>query len=191
MKICLDPGHHPSVKGKRSPQVPPGIIEWEFNMSVAMMTEELLLEAGHEVVRTMALGEPENKSLSTRRGIGSHCDLFVSIHANAAAESGWSTARGFVVFYKPSGESLATRIAASYSKLIPEIRARFGGIKNGNHLGVIPSGIPAVLIECGFMTNKSEAAFLAEVENQKRIARAIAEGVLAYINIKQKRIDTI
>jgi N-acetylmuramoyl-L-alanine amidase len=175
-----------SVKGKRSPQVPPGIIEWEFDMSVAMCLESLLIESGHEAFRTMQISEPENKSLSTRRAMANGCDLFVSVHANAAAESGWSSANGFVVYYKPSGETLATKIASSYSKQITEIRPRFGGIKSGANLGVIPSGIPGVLIECGFMTNRTEAAFLADSKNQQRIARAIADGVIAYIERKYK-----
>ena len=185
MKICIDPGHHASVKGKRSHSVPPGILEWEFDMSVAMCLEAILIEAGHEAFRTMQISEPENKSLSTRRGMAKESDLFVSIHANAAPESGWSSASGFVVFHKTLGESFATRIATSYKKAIPEIRPRFGGLKDGGRLGVIPSGIPAVLIECGFMTNKIEASFLADPENQQRIARAIAEGVFAYIDRKK------
>lgn len=185
MRICIDPGHHVSVKGKRSPQVPPGIIEWEFNMSVAMCLESILIGDGHDAFRTMQISEPTNKPLSTRRSMANGCDAFVSIHANSAAESGWSNARGFVVFYKPVGEALAVKIAASYQKEIPEIRPRFGGIKDGIRLGVIPSGVPGVLIETGFMTNKTEAAFLADPENQKRIARAIADGVLAYLKMKE------
>jgi N-acetylmuramoyl-L-alanine amidase len=181
MKICIDPGHHVSVNGKRSPQVPPGIIEWEFDMSVSMCLESLLIEAGHDAFRTMQISEPENKPISTRRAMANGCDLFVSVHANAAAESGWSSANGFVVFYKPTGESLAVSIAAAYEKSIPKIIPRFGGIKSGLTLGVIPSGIPGVLIECGFMTNKEEAAFLATPIGQQRIARAIADGVIAYI----------
>jgi N-acetylmuramoyl-L-alanine amidase len=181
VKVCIDPGHHVSVDGKRSPKGHLGIIEWEFDMSVSMCLESLLLEAGHDAFRTMQISEPENKSLSTRRAMANGCDLFVSVHANAAADSVWSSANGFVVFFKPSGETLATKIAATYGRQIPEIRPRFGGIKPGNNLGVIPSGIPAVLIECGFVTNKVEAAFLADSKNQQRIARAISDGVLAFI----------
>lgn len=176
-----------SVKGKRSPQVPPGIVEWEFDMSVAMCLEALLIDAGHEVFRTMQISEPENKALSTRRAMANKADLFVSVHANAASESGWSSANGFVVFHRVLGESLAVSIAASYKKSIPEIRSRFGGIKDGSRLGVIPSGIPAVLIECGFMTNRTEAAFLADPLNQQRIARAIADGVIGYLERKKSK----
>ena len=181
MKICIDPGHHATTAGKRSPHIPPGIIECEFNMSVSLCLESLLIEAGHEAFRTMQISEPANKSLAKRRAMGNDADMFVSIHANAAAESGWSSASGFVVFYKTRGESFAVSIASAYKKAMPEIRPRFGGVKDGSRLGVIPSGIPAVLVECGFMTNKTEAAFLADPENQKRIARAIAAGILGYI----------
>jgi N-acetylmuramoyl-L-alanine amidase len=184
MRICIDPGHHVSVKGKRSPQVPPGIIEWEFDMSVSMCLESLLIDAGHEAFRTMQISEPTNKPPVTRRSIGAKADLFISVHANAAEDSAWSHANGFCVFHKAAGAQLARLIAASYKAAIPEIRPRFGGSMHRGY-DVLPWSIPSVLIECGFMTNKTEAAFMAEPKNQQRIARAIAEGVLAFIERNQ------
>lgn len=180
MRICIDPGHHVSVRGKCSPQVPPGIIEWEFDMSVAMCLESLLLEAGHDAFRTMQISEPTNKHLVTRRSLGAKSDLFVSIHVNAADDSGWTQANGYCVFHKASGIHLAKYISDSYKESIPEIRPRFGGTMHRGY-DVLPWSIPAVLIECGFMTNRKEASFLADCENQKRIARAISTGILAFI----------
>lgn len=183
MKICLDPGHHPSVNGKRSPQVPPGIIEWEFNMSVVMCLSELLHEAGHEVVRTMELGEPSNKSLKERAAIGAACDLMVSVHANASGSSGWNNAKGHVVRWKRwIGRALAKAIHESFLHNLPEIPKRRGGfLFDPVYTGVLTSKKPSALVECAMMTNQTEAAFMANPENQKRIAKAICKGICAHI----------
>jgi N-acetylmuramoyl-L-alanine amidase len=185
MKIGINPEHYQFTKGKRSPTIPPGIYEWEFNIRVAMLMSEMLQEAGHEVVRTIEMGAKEAVSLTERRRILMDCDLSITIAANASGDSGWSQASGFCVFHKAMGEALAVQIAKAYSKQIPEIRTRFGGIQRRAY-AVIPYSSPSALIECGFMTNKSEASFLAAPENQQRIARAIAEGVLAYIERTSK-----
>jgi N-acetylmuramoyl-L-alanine amidase len=188
MKICIDPGHHVSVKGKRSPQVPPGIIEWEFDMSVALCLEELLIESGHDAFRTMQISEPKNKTLKARAAMGADADMNISIHANAARGVGWSKANGFVVRYKRwSGRSMAKAIAASIRKNIPEIKPRFGGyIFDPIRTGAITGKKPSCLVECGFMTNKIEASILADPQTPKRFARAIAEAVLAEFERKTK-----
>lgn len=185
MKIGINPEHYQYTKGKRSPSIPPGIYEWEFNMRVAMLMSEMLQEAGHEVVRTIEMGAKESVSLTERRRILMGCDLSITIAANAADDSGWSSANGFCVFHKAMGESLAVHIAKAYSKQIPEIKPRFGGTKRRPY-AVIPYSSPSALIECGFMTNRTEAAFLAAHENQRRIARANSDGMLAYIERKSK-----
>lgn len=185
MRICIDPGHHVSVKGKRSPVAPPGIVEWEFNMAVSLMLSSLCQDAGHEVVRTMNLGDPENKTLKMRRNMAKKCDIFVSIHANAAPGLGWSGGSGFVVFHRGNGYSLAHCIAGAYGQIIPEIRARGTGAKEGRSVGVLKQEIPAVLIECGFMTNEREAKFLAMQSTQERIARAIFAGIQRYSEVME------
>jgi N-acetylmuramoyl-L-alanine amidase len=47
---------------------------------------------------------------------------------------------------------------------------------------------PAVLVETGFATNREDGRFLASVEGQRRIARAIAEGVVDYLKRYEGKI---
>jgi N-acetylmuramoyl-L-alanine amidase len=184
MLIGLNPEHYKYTKGKRSPQVPPGIVEYQYNMSIVMCLSSLFQDAGHEVVRTMEMGAEVNKSLKERRQILRTCDLSITIAANASDLSGWSTAKGSCVFYKATGRELARCIADAYEIAIPEIKPRFGGTKRRAY-SVLPHDVPSVLFETLFMTNKFEAAFAADPKNQERISRAISEGTLEFIERKK------
>ena len=43
---------------------------------------------------------------------------------------------------------------------------------------------PTVIVECGFLSNSSEAALLITEEYQKKVAYAIHMGILKYLDIK-------
>jgi len=53
-------------------------------------------------------------------------------------------------------------------------RSRFWVVRN--------APCPAALVECGFVSNGKEARRLLDAEYQGRVARALAEGVLAYLD---------
>ena len=48
--------------------------------------------------------------------------------------------------------------------------------------------MPAVLLECGFMTNKKEAELLRSYEYRKKVGNAIAEGILQYFAIDKEEV---
>jgi N-acetylmuramoyl-L-alanine amidase len=50
------------------------------------------------------------------------------------------------------------------------------------------SYMPAVLIEMGFGTNRSEATFLSDAANQTRLAKQIADSLIAYLERYESRI---
>lgn len=62
------------------------------------------------------------------------------------------------------------------------------GVNQANFAVLRGSYMPAVLIELGFGTNRSEATFLSEDNNQTRLARQIAESVVAYLARYESRI---
>ena len=59
-----------------------------------------------------------------------------------------------------------------------------GGIKTAPFHVLRKSGVPGVLIEVGYCTNKREAAWLAQSAYRAQLARGIAYGILAYANRK-------
>ncbi len=62
------------------------------------------------------------------------------------------------------------------------------GVNQANFSVLRGSYMPAVLIELGFGTNRSEATFLSEDRNQTLLARRIAESVIAYLARYESRV---
>jgi N-acetylmuramoyl-L-alanine amidase len=53
------------------------------------------------------------------------------------------------------------------------------GIRNQDFRVLVKTACPAVLVECGYLTNPSEASLLYDGAFQDRIARAITDGIVA------------
>ena len=62
------------------------------------------------------------------------------------------------------------------------------GVNQANFAVLRRSFMPAVLIELGFGTNRSEATFLSDENNQTRLARKIAESIIAYLERYESRV---
>jgi N-acetylmuramoyl-L-alanine amidase len=62
------------------------------------------------------------------------------------------------------------------------------GVQQANFAVLRGSYMPAVLVEIGFGTNPSEAAWLSDSDSQRTIARTIAQSVLAYLEHYESRI---
>ncbi len=125
-------------------------------------------------------------------------DLFVSIHANAALSA---AARGIESFVLPApgcpstegnGEGSradpgnefdqASMLLAYHihRKLIGRIDSPDRGIKRARFVVLRDAPCPAVLVECGFLSNAREARELANPTHRQRLADAIADGILEY-----------
>ncbi len=103
-------------------------------------------------------------------------DMFVSIHCDAFHKT---TAKGMSVHVHPESSDAAVDLAASItakmSDRFPDHRNR--GVKASNFHVLRETNMPAVLIECEFISNTETRKFLREPENQLGLARAIAEGI--------------
>jgi len=62
------------------------------------------------------------------------------------------------------------------------------GVQQANFAVLRGSYMPAVLVELGFGSNQSEATFLSDPDNQRALARNIAESVTAYLAHYQSRV---
>jgi len=93
-------------------------------------------------------------------------DLFVSIHADAFPND--DAIDGFTLYIAPGAPPktarLAECIAAAMAPQVDTFR------------------MPAVLVELGYLTNRTEAARLATPAYRRRLAAAIAEGIVAYLS---------
>ena len=193
MKWVISPEHsgmafgHYMTDGKRSPEIPPGIYEGEFNRHMAdllhvLIPDSLVLNPGPVNIPLAARADFVNE-LAAKEKIG-----VISIAANAAAGSGWSDASGFRVFHREEqrwnekfyGQSRSlARAISSQMAAREDIPYKERPVKAYN-FRMVRLRCPAVLVECGFMTCMHDAEFMRSLGGKIILARAIARGVGAY-----------
>lgn len=183
-RVCLDPGHDAGNLANRSPDGT--YYEQEFTLDLGKRLEKLLTDRGVAVTMTRTGGEAV--SLAKRCEIANSIpdlDLFVSLHSNAAAGSGWSSAKGWSIYlYGPGG-----RREQAAQDILEQVRAagitvRSTPIVYAPELYVLKhTKAPAVLIENGFHTNQDEVSLLKEAAYRQKLAVAEARGILEYLGI--------
>jgi N-acetylmuramoyl-L-alanine amidase len=169
--IVVDAGHGGKDPGARGVGPLP---EKAVNLSVARMLMDMLRQRGAKVVasRTTDVFIP----LDDRAALAdqAHADLFVSIHADAAPRS---SARGATVYIArdalPQSKQAAVHIATAFARA--EIHCL--GVRRAGFRVLVGHARPAVLIECGFLTNPVEAGRLCTAAYQQRVAAAVADGI--------------
>ena len=108
--------------------------------------------------------------------------VFVSIHMNKFTSS---SAVGAQVFYAPNAEMsdlLADSIQSTIKQLLQPQNERV--IKKGTKSIYILNNatIPAIIVECGFMSNQKELSLLKDENYQKKMAFSILCGIISYHN---------
>lgn len=184
LTVCLDPGHggyDGGAYGRDS-----GTPEKELNLDVAKQLAALLKEAGARVILTreedIALADAgelrKRRDLQARVDAAKEADLFISIHMN---EYRTRTQSGPQVFYR-KGQA-GSRLLAGFlqqrlnAALTP---AKPRSANTGEYYVLENLSIPAVLVECGFLSNPAEEALLLTPEYRRRVAEAILAGVEEY-----------
>ncbi len=189
--VVLDAGHGGEDGGAVSES---GIAEKDVNLAIAMQLKALLEANGIRVVMTRETdvllydrnvdyrGRKKALDLAARRRIGEETEnsIFVSIHLNAYPQSQY---RGLQVWYSPNNERsrvLAESIQTTVQNTLqPEndrrIKQATSSIYLLHHLTT-----PAVLVECGFLSNPEEAELLASEEYQHQLALTLFAAILNY-----------
>ena len=99
--------------------------------------------------------------------------VFVSIHTNSAHREG---AYGIETYYD-SG-STSARLAARIERGVLDATHSFNrGTRRAHFYVLRKTRIPAVLVECGFLTNRAEAHRTLDPRYRQRIANAIAHAI--------------
>ncbi|MEM9997454.1 MAG: N-acetylmuramoyl-L-alanine amidase [Bacteroidota bacterium] len=176
MNICIDAGHGGTDPGAIG-MTPFRLEERTVNLDVALIMEQLLESMGHNVLMTRKSDRTLSLAARARFANRYEADLFVSIHSNAA---GSPQAEGMEVFHFPgsaSGAVGAGKVLDRMLRRFPDHKNR--GVKEANFAVLRLTHMPAILVECEFLTNPEQLVFLAE--NQEGLAHAIAEGVAEWI----------
>jgi N-acetylmuramoyl-L-alanine amidase len=117
-----------------------------------------------------------------------NADLFISLHLNmndpAQDVSNQSTG-GLEVFIPTKNPSYQKQSEVFASALVKELSGAYTVLPNlGKHktqIWVLDRNVcPSVMIECGYLNNKKDLAFISEEKNQKLIAEKILQAIEAY-----------
>ena len=173
MFICLDPGH--------SGPVEPGacfhnLHEADLTLAIALQTAAALHQKGASVCLTRT-GDIDDDSLTWRANMANEagCSLFLSIHCNASEDD---AARGIESFYYPgsvSGRLLAGSVQNELNALHYSLDR---GVKEAFFTVLAKTSMPAVLVECGFITQYQDRQVLCDEAWQHAIGQALARSLL-------------
>ncbi len=191
--FIIDAGHG-SPDGGASGQS--GVLEKDINLAIAQKLQVLIEQSGGIAVITRASDEAiynsdansirskKRSDLKNRKKImeESEADVFISIHLNKFEQSKYYGAQVFYSTKNPESKLLGQTIQ---KELIE-------GIDNGNTRKAKPATndiyllknteMPAVIVECGFLSNPEEERLLQTEQYQKRLAWSIYIGLMKYFN---------
>lgn len=173
-----------------------GTTEQKINLSIVLKLQKLLEQSGCNVILTRidengiyeidkrSIREKKISDMKNRVDIANNSDanIYISIHLNYFVQSkydGWQT------FYKASNENskkLALIIQEELSNNINKENNRIPMSIKGSYI-IDKIKIPAVIIECGFLSNKEEERLLKEDAYQNKISWGIYIGIQKYFNL--------
>ena len=175
--ICIDSGHGAEDRGAQYNYAD----EANINLGVALFLEYELLDKGFLPILTrhndLLLSLTDRTILTNEI----EADLFISIHCDAFEDHTVCGKR--IHHYRNSveGARLAQSIAYQFDTYleqptyIPKTK-----IMMSNFQVLRDTRMPAVLCECGYMTNYDECEKLKKIETQREIAVLICKGIVNY-----------
>ncbi|MGD9154766.1 MAG: N-acetylmuramoyl-L-alanine amidase [Bacillota bacterium] len=174
--LMLDPGHGGIDQGAHGNQ---GVLEKDVNLEVTMRLQELLAEAGAQVVLTRNddyfIGLYERSFLANRM----QADLFVSIHTNFHPNP---NVRGIEVFHYAGRTESALLAEYVARELAAATKFTSLGVKNNDFVVIREGVMPSILVEMGFLSNAVEEAIINTSEFKAEAALGIYQGIIAYYN---------
>ena len=185
-RVVIDAGHGGIDGGAMGKN---GTVEREINLQIAFEIENLFKSKGFEVYLTR---KDENglyddtspgfkkRDLQKRVEIvkSVNANIFISVHLNTYSSS---SRRGAQVFFKKgnvNAKNLADGIQLELN-LLKESKRMYDAI-TGDYFLLNALEIPAVIVECGFLSNPEEERLLTTKSYQKTLAKAIYTGTTRY-----------
>ena len=186
IKVIIDAGHGGNDGGKKGVN---GAVESEINLQIAKLLSEKLKEQGIDVLMTreteegMAEGNAADLRARAEMMNKEQPDLVVSIHQNSYTDA---EVKGAQVFYheeSEEGEKAALIMQEALTSL-DENNTRQAKPNNSYYL-LKKTESPVIIVECGFLSNPTEAEKLVDPEYQEKVVEAVFVGICKYFGILQ------
>src|SRR5213593_969585 len=180
--VVIDAGHGGHDRGGIPGQ---RIAEKDMTLDVAQRLRNVLADSGYHVVMTR--DSDVFVPLGTRVAIANSYGnaIFVCIHFNATKRAG----AGGIETYFYSRDSLPLASAIHYY-VVGGAPSANRGVRRRGYYVLRRTNIPAVLVECGFLTNPTEAAYAQTASYRQKLAEEIAAGVRGRDSVTSARTST-
>ena len=183
MIIGIDVGHggkDPGAVGRTL-----GTKESDIVLGISLELQKILKSKGVDVVVTR--NSDVFLTLSQRTNIlnQNKVNYAVSIHINAANNRSANYVSTFIQTKGGEAEKLANIVQSEMTK---EIGWSDGGLRVQNLYMTRMTNMPAILVECGFISNAEQEKELRKPEVQKKFAKAIANGILEHIGKEVEQV---
>lgn len=160
--------------------------EKDIVLSVALEAAELLRQQGVRVILTRS--KDQDLALTQRVQMTQQvpADVFVSLHANADP-MGQIEVNGVETYHYPQDASSTALAQSIHQTMLQTLDIQDRGVRAANFYVLRSLSIPAALVEIGYMTGQDDAANLANFSYRQKVAAAIVNGILQYV---QAAIDS-
>lgn len=190
--VVIDPGHggvDPGAVGKS------GVLEDEVNLKIGLNLKRLIEQSGGIVIMTRetdkglytkeskTLRQMKTEDLRNRKKLveDSNGDVFISIHLNSFTRPNYYGAQVFYRTGSKVGEELALIIQNELRNTLDKDNTRVPQFTEDIYL-LNEVSMPAILVECGFLSNEREERLLNDKEYQEKIAWALYIGIMNFFN---------
>ncbi len=169
MTVVIDAGHGGHDRGGIPGQ---RVAEKVMTLDVAQRLRNVLEASGYHVVMTR--DSDVFVPLGTRVAIANSYRnaIFVCVHFNATNRTGASGIETY--FYSRDSLPLASAV---HHFVVGGAPSGNRGVRRRGYYVLRKTNIPAVLVECGFLTNPTEAAYAQTASYRQKLAEEIAAGV--------------
>lgn len=192
--IIIDAGHGAPDGGAVGDS---GVLEKDLNLAVAQILQKFTESGGTRVLLTRSddngiydiSGSIKNKKVSDIKNREkfmneTNADVFVSVHMNKFSEKQYSGPQVFYSVNDGDSKHLAECIQSNMIAALSPKSKRETKPADENIYLLKNATIPAVLVECGFLSNAEEEQKLKDENYQRKLAWAIYCGLIEYFNEK-------
>ncbi len=186
--VIIDPGHGGVDPGASAN----GLLEKDLNLDISLLLSNYLTSFGYDCVLTRSddvllfdsnINESRKKQdLYNRVHLAESYNnaYFVSIHMNKFPQT---DCKGFQAFYSNNNKSSKALAESLQSNILPLQPQNHRAVKNGTDSIYVLEHLkmPAVLIECGFLSNYEEAELLKTDDYKMALALSIYCGIAEYL----------
>lgn len=193
--VVLDAGHGGEDGGAVGIN---GALEKDINLAIALELQKYLIQNNFDVIMIRdgdySVGDQNLETVSERKKSDTKNRLrtieetgecvFISIHQNHFSESKYSGAQVFYSGNRAESAQLAETVRQNIvSSLQPENHRENKQADNSIYI-LYNCQVPAILVECGFLSNADEADRLLTESYQKNMAAAIYNGLIDYLQLQ-------